>query len=294
MSIVIVRLIGGLGNQMFQYAAGRSLSDSHHVPLLLDISGFEQYDLRRYELGGFNIRGRSAHLDELNSFGPSQVKPSLFFQVLEKVGIRKYKKRLQEASFSYDSRILTVKPPVYLDGYWQSERYFSHIESVLRSEFSLKEKLTTANADMVKQITSAGECAVSVHIRRGDYVTNPHTAQYHGVCSLDYYRTAVSYIAERVSQPHFFIFSDDHDWVLKNFDIDYQMTLVQVNDANQGIYDLHLMKACRHHIIANSSFSWWGAWLNPSSEKIVLAPKRWFASSGKDTSDLLPASWVRL
>jgi hypothetical protein len=141
----------------------------------------------------------------------------------------------------------------------------------------------------IKQTTS-----VSLHVRRGDYVTNTTTAQFHGTCSLAYYHAAVDYIAAQVSDPHFFVFSDDLDWVAKNLPILHLTTLVDVNGPDRGVADMSLMTACQHHIIANSSFSWWGAWLNPSTRKIVVAPKRWFNQVGHDTRDLLPESWVKL
>lgn len=293
--VIMVNLIGGLGNQMFQYAAGRSLAYNHNAPLLLDTSGFEDYPLRRYELNDFNIQARPASQAELQSFDVrSRSGSGLISKLWNRLGCISSGIRLQEASFAYDERVTKVFPPVYLNGYWQSEQYFSDIALPLRKEFTLKSKWDSTNEDMHNQILSAGSSAISLHIRRGDYVSNPHTAQYHGVCSLEYYRTAVSYVAERVSQPHFFIFSDDHEWVREHFDLGYPITLVQVNDPDNGINDMMLMKSCRHHIIANSSFSWWGAWLNPSLDKIVIAPAKWFAKVDIDTRDLIPTSWVKL
>jgi len=292
---VVVNLIGGLGNQMFQYAVGRSVAQTHGVPLLLDTRGFDAYPLRHFELGNFNINARVASQTELDAFNPAHPgKMGFLPKLLKRLGIGQSEWVLREASFTYDARVQTVTPPVYLDGYWQSERYFSHIADSLRSEFTLKEEFDPANLDMARQIAAAGSGAVSLHIRRGDYVTNAHTAQYHGVCPLEYYHAAVAYIAGQVENPHLFVFSDDHGWVREQFNVGYPMTLVQINDPHRGVNDMMLMKSCQHHIIANSSFSWWGAWLNPSAEKIVVAPARWFGAADHDTRDLIPDGWVRL
>jgi hypothetical protein len=291
---VIANLIGGLGNQMFQYATGRAVAHRHGVPLLLDSSGFAHYDLRRYELGELSIQARLATEDELTRAGVKAKAPTLLNRVSKVLGLDRPANLLKEASFTYDARIEQVTPPAYLDGYWQSERYFSGIVDLLRQEFMLKAPVDAANEAIVAKVREAGASAVSLHIRRGDYVNNPQTAQYHGVCALDYYRAAVDYVSARVSVPHFFVFSDDHAWVSENFKLEHAVTLVDVNGADRGVWDMALMKACRHHVIANSSFSWWGAWLNPHADKIVVAPQRWFTGASHDTSDLIPSEWVRL
>lgn len=292
--MIFVNLIGGLGNQMFQYATGRAVAHRHNVPLLLDASGFAHYDLRRYELDELSIQARLATDEELARAGVKTKAPTLLNRVGKALGLGRPASLLKEASFTYDARIEQVTSPAYLDGYWQSERYFSNIADLLRKEFTLKAPTDAANEQIAAQIRDAGQRAVSLHIRRGDYVNNPQTAQYHGVCSLEYYRAAVDYIAARVSSPHFFVFSDDHAWVSEHFKLDHAVTLVDVNGADRGVWDMALMKACRHHVIANSSFSWWGAWLNPHADKIVAAPQRWFSGASHDTTDLVPASWIRL
>ena len=292
--VIVVRLIGGLGNQMFQYATGRAVAEHHRALLLLDISGFESYNLRRYELDCFDIDARPARADELTGFSHISRKQTIVNRILNKIGVFASASRLREASFAYDHRIETLTLPVYLDGYWQSEKYFAQLAPVLRREFTLKDSLDKANREMMHKIERAGARAVSLHVRRGDYVSNPHTAQHHGVCTLDYYRSAVERISRQIANPHFFVFSDDPAWVQANLEVPHATTLVQVNDADHGMFDLALMKTCGHHIIANSSFSWWGAWLNPSPEKIVIAPQRWFRESTSDTRDLLPSAWIRL
>jgi hypothetical protein len=176
-------------------------------------------------------------------------------------------------------------------GYWQSEKYFSEFSQQIRRDFSFCKPLSSDNEEFANEINHIN--AVSLHVRRGDFVNNPTTLATHGLCSLDYYRAAVQYISYRVNQPHFFIFSDDIAWTKENLEIVFPCHYVDHNQGAESHNDMRLMSLCQHHIIANSSFSWWGAWLNPSKEKIVIAPKRWFAKQ-IDTRDLLPPSWVVL
>lgn len=292
--MIIVKLLGGLGNQMFQFATGRAVAHRLNAELLLDVSAFTHYDLRRYELDSWAIRARPATPEELTRAGVSQARPTLVRRLMNLAGVGLPMNRFQEASFAYDPRILDVKDPAYLDGYFQSSRYFSDVANELRAEFVLGAPVDEKNARVRDQIAAVGTSAVSLHIRRGDYVTNAHTAQYHGVCSLEYYRRAVAHIAQRCETPKFFVFSDDLEWVRDNLKIDHEMVLVDANGPNSGAWDMALMMACRHHIIANSSFSWWGAWLNPHSDKIIVAPQQWFSGATHDTRDLVPADWVRL
>lgn len=292
MSRIIVRLIGGLGNQMFQYAAGRALADRLGLALQLDTSGFEHYGLRRYELDRFAIRAEPATRAGLEVFGVVPRAPTLLNRIAGRLGLRRSGAVFREASFAYDPRFESITDAVYLDGYWQSERYFAGIAAALREDFRLRAAPDAGNVNMAAAI-DAEASAVSLHVRRGDYVSDPHTAQYHGVCSLDYYRRAVEAVLDRVPDAHFYVFSDDPDWVAANLEVGRPLTLMRINDGNSGMYDLDLMRRCRHHVIANSSFSWWGAWLNPAPDKLVVAPARWFAAADHDTRDLLPAAWMQ-
>jgi hypothetical protein len=199
---------------------------------------------------------------------------------------------VRERFFHFDKEILGLQGDAYLEGYWQSERYFSDIQEVIRSEFAFLSEPDAENERIGKEIQDTN--AVSIHVRRGDYVSNPETNRVHGVCSLDYYIQAVRQIVERVKEPHFFVFSDDPPWVKANLFLDHRVTYVTHNFGDKSYEDLRLMSSCRHHIIANSSFSWWGAWLNPRPDKIVVAPERWFNNSNADTRDLFPAGWVRM
>ncbi|MCX5804262.1 MAG: alpha-1,2-fucosyltransferase [Proteobacteria bacterium] len=290
--MIIVKLIGGLGNQMFQYAMARSLADHYDVSLKLDIADFEHYTLRRYELVDFNIRAEVASKQDINTFNISTKRNSLSQRIKRHFVPLVSKTVFRETSFAYNERVLSVMPPVYLDGYWQTERYFSHNSVAIRRDFTLHEQLDVKNVEMQAQIEAVN--AVSLHVRRGDYVNDPHTNYSHGVCSLDYYHDAVKYIVERVAQLHLFVFSDDHEWAQGNLNFQYPATFVNHNSNKRGIFDMLLMQHCQHHIIANSSFSWWGAWLNPSPHKIVVAPRRWFNKASHDTRDLIPPTWIIL
>ena len=294
---IIVKLIGGLGNQMFQYAMGRALADRHHVSLKLDLTGFKQDPLRKFELGEMQIRADIATKKDLKGLagrvGTKFSRIDLLTKIFRvMVRIKRPLMIFREKSFLFDPEVNLLQFPIYLEGYWQSERYFLSIADHIRHDFRLGVALDEANEKMHEQIMRKN--AVSIHIRRGDYVSNPASSQYHGVCSMEFYRDAITYICARVESPHFFVFSDDHLWVADNLVIDHPLTLVQINGPDRGLFDLALMKSCRHHIIANSSFSWWGAWLNPSPDKIVVAPKRWFNQANQDTRDLLPESWIKL
>jgi glycosyl transferase family 11 len=295
-SLVVARLIGGLGNQMFQYAAGRALALRHGAELKLDVSGFDAYKRRRYELGTLSINATVATDRDLAIFG-ADAKPRwpLVDRVRRRVRMPGKVRALpvyREPHFHFDPAIATLRPPVYLDGYWQSERYFSDYAATLRRELVAGVPFDPENATVAARIDAV--TAVSLHVRRGDYVDDPKTSRYHGTCSLDYYRRAVEHIAARVGSPHLFVFSDDAQWTRANLHVDVPTTFVDANPADRGFRDMQLMSRCRHHVVANSSFSWWGAWLGPSTDKIVVAPKRWFNAGGADTRDLIPATWVRL
>ncbi|HQS38500.1 MAG TPA: alpha-1,2-fucosyltransferase, partial [Methylotenera sp.] len=160
----------------------------------------------------------------------------------------------------------------------------------IRKDFTFKLALSVKNSAIIEQISQVN--AVSLHVRRGDYVTNAKNA-FIGVCSLEYYRKAVEYVKNQVDKPVFFVFSDDIEWVKSNLPIDFPCFYIDHNHGIESFNDMRLMSHCKHHIIANSSFSWWGAWLNANSEKIVIAPQQWFANN-TNVNDLLPESWIKL
>ena len=291
--MIITQLNGGLGNQMFQYAAGRRLAHLHDVELRMDVSVFESYELRKYALGTYKIQqsfATSGEIEALTARKHGFIEQLIAKAMRKKPGIAL--SYIQEKQFHFDPEILNLPDNVYLDGYWQSEKYFADIKNIIRKEFTVKAPQFGKDKELADMIASSE--SVSIHIRRGDYVTDPTTNKVHGACDLDYYFCSIKKITQSVKKPHFFIFSDDPEWARYNLKLDYTTTLVDHNNADKNYDDLRLMSQCRHNIIANSSFSWWGAWLNENPDKLVLAPKRWFNDSSRDTKNLIPDSWIRI
>lgn len=292
--MIIVRLIGGLGNQLFQYAIARRLAFETKQPLKMDLTGFETYTLHAYSLQPFNVRHDVATLEEIGRVKPltedtgGLLSPSRLLRKL-----RYSRTWIKERTpYVYDPEVLQARGDVYLDGYWANEKYFKSIEAVIREEFTVKadpEGTDLATAQFIEGVAS-----VCLHVRRGDYATDSVTQSFHGLAPLDYYREAVARLTARVRDPHVFVFSDDADWVRKHVRLDYPTTYVTHNKADKNYEDLRLMALCRHHIIANSSFSWWGAWLGQSRDQIVYAPAKWLNRPEIDTSDAMPAHWGKL
>jgi len=292
--MVFVRLKGGLGNQMFQYAAGRAVAHRKQVPLKLDVSWFGRQGLRSYALKHFNIVESFATPEEVARL-TRRGRRDLWSRVYRR--LQRCLPYYRRAEFSprhnrYDPNILRVRDQVCLFGYWQSEKYFQDIESIIRKEFTFRNPPDQANQRMGEMIDAT--TSVSVHVRRGDYVTRRGGRGPHVVLPIEYYRRAVARLVEEISDPHFFVFSDDIEWVRDNFKVEHPVTIVDHNGAEKDYEDLRLMSRCKHHIIANSTFSWWGAWLCANPGKIVIAPQKWFKDPTRDTRDLIPPSWHRI
>lgn len=294
--MIIVKLIGGLGNQMFQYAAGRYLAYLHQTELLMDTGYLEKdpaeaYTKRHLELGVFSIDLRIADKKDIERFNIE--------------GSNKYSRTLQrklpilftnlyvaESGTTYHKEFLSYPANTYLDGFWQSERYFKPIESVLVSDFVLKDPLNKENKEWLKKIENAE--SVSMHIRRGDYISNAGSQAHHGSLDMDYYKKALERIKEKHKTIEVFVFSDDLEWCKANLNISETLHFVDANQQQNRHLDLFLMSHCKHNIIANSSFSWWAAWLNRNEHKTVIAPLKWFNDPSIKTYDLIPEEWMRL
>jgi hypothetical protein len=286
--------MGGLGNQMFQYAAGRAVAHRTNMPLKLDITYFETVNLRTYQLNYFNIQEDFASLEDIECFKPSRKQIVAFtnFKIRAKLLPWQKQKLIKEREFLYNPDIIKIKGDAYLEGYWQSEKYFKDVSDIIRREFNIKHKPSNTNSQMLTEIDSVN--SVSLHIRRGDYVFNPMTMQIHGVLSLDYYINALNIISKKVKKLHVFVFSDDLPWVKENLKTCLPLNFIDHNKDEQDYEDLRLISRCKHHIIANSSFSWWGAWLSEYSNKIIIAPRRWFNNNTVDTRDLIPERWIKI
>ena len=290
--MIVMRISGGLGNQMFQYAAGRRLALARGTELVVDLSPLDDPRLpppRSYELGAYPVRATIAGDAELAAI--AERRASLAARIARRVcGGRRIAET--ERRFHFDPEVLDLPDGSRLQGYWQSERYFADAADDVRRELTLERPAAGRNAELLERIDACH--AVSVHVRRGDYVTVPEIHAAHGLCSLDYYRRASRHVAARVADPVFFVFSDDPDWVHDHLRLEGETVQVDHNGPDAGPEDLRLMSRCAHHVIANSTFSWWGAWLDPRPDKIVVAPRQWFQDGERDTSDLVPAGWVRL
>ncbi len=288
--MILINLNGGLGNQLFQYALGRRLSYERNLPLRFDLSLLEaSWSIRQFKLGYFQTQGKPINEGERKKFYRYQ---DLKVFTLLQNSLPYYRRRIvNEKSPMFDENILRTPSKIFLQGYWQSYKYFTSIRDVLQKELRLNVTLDALNKDKLESIRNTS--SVSIHIRRGDYVHNPETNKAHGVLPLEYYDRAIKMMKEKVTAPHFYVFSDDIPWVRENMRGLENAAFVDHNDSDQDYFDLALMKECQFHITANSSFSWWAAWLSGHENKIVIAPKKWYQTE-RDTSDLCPEEWIRI
>ncbi len=290
--MILARLFGGLGNQMFQYACARRLSHALGAALKLDLTAFERYGPRRYALDRLSLEAEIASAQEVKDFERRARICGRLPRLLLRAAPGLRYEVFRERSFAFDPGVLALRGNVLLEGYWQSERYFHDVAETLRREFALKAAPSARSAAVAERIRGCN--AISVHVRRGDYVSSPEASRRHGVCDADYYRRAAEIIARAEPQPHFFLFSDDPAWTGENLRLRFPASLVDSAGDEDAAEHLQLMSLCRHHVIANSSFSWWGAWLNPRPDKRVIAPQKWFNESANDTRDLIPGGWTRI
>ena len=283
--MIITKLIGGLGNQMFQYAVGRYLAYKNQTALKLDISSYKSDKKRHYSLDCFNIIENFALSSEIARFKKRGIS-----RLMEKFKPYYRHSFIEEASNPcFDPSVLKISDNAYLEGYWQSEKYFKEIENIIHQEFTLKPKQQNATDKKLLQIIEKTE-SVAIHIRRKDYILS----KTHWVCPLNYYYSAIKKLAKVAKNPHFFIFSDDIEWAKNNLELNYPVTFVSKPGETKDYEEIILISKCKHQIIANSSFSWWGAWLNKSPDKIVIAPQKWFNDPNRNTKDLIPKQWIKM
>lgn len=294
--MIIVKLMGGLGNQMFQYAAARHLACIHNVPLKMDLSYLNTdpagaYTPRAYQLACFNLPQVFAREEELVKFNRMRK-----YKLLR--GLQRLFPKLPGLPYALEPvndeqlKLLTFPDGTYVDGYWQSENYFKAIAGIIRNDFTFKTTADDSNKQLIQDITSC--VAISLHIRRTDYISNPHVFHFHGVCTMDYYNKAVAILTEKNPGARLFVFSDDQVWARENIKYPIPTTFVTQANAESDFEDMRLMSLCKHNIIANSSFSWWGGWLNNYPEKIVIAPEKWFNDPGKMNNNIVPEHWIKI
>jgi hypothetical protein len=297
--MICIQLMGGLGNQMFQYACGKALSQRLNTELVLDTTRLQmkkkgaKITFRSFELNIFKLNTREAEKFEILKLKPILYRIiNVFYIRLGFSGIQ-ISKYFIEKNFSYNTTILKVSSNCFISGYWQSPYYFQSIETLIREDFKFKNDLDQKNSTHLNFILNS--CSVSLHIRRTDFL-NIKSHDIHGICSLEYYNNAIEFISKKVCNAHFMIFSDDIEWAKENLKMRFPCSFVSGNIGDKSYIDMQLMSSCKHNIIANSSFSWWGAWLNGNNDKIIIAPKQWFLSNNmnEQTSDLIPDTWIRL
>src|ERR1035437_7293215 len=289
--MIIVKLSGGLGNQMFQYACGRALARKFSVPLKLDHSFLEDKSktgitLRDYELYAFGI-DKKINKAELSALGLDSATTSPYKTLFSVKRLLSGYKFYIEKGLAFNDELFKQGPKGYILGYFQNEKYFRDIQENIRKDFTFISSASEKNIQLANRIKNA-ENAVSVHGRRGDFLSFGND-KIHSTCEPSYYMNAIAMIKNKISNPVFFIFAtDDPQWAEDNIKIDGPFELIGKQNAAAGYEDMRLMSMCKHHIIANSSFSWWAAWLNPNPDKIVVAPKKWFNDSKMDTKNRLP------
>ncbi len=293
--MIISELLGGLGNQMFQYAAGKALAEHYKTDFKIDVTGFKNYTLHGYDLNRFCISAPEARDSELPEKKPTASPTSRMTQVLSRIQQPfvnyTHKTIFEEPFFHYNKRFFSLPSSAYLRGYFQSEKYFHDIQDIIRAEFTLKPEFHYLNDDIQSLLTDNE--VIAVHFRRGDYVTNKGINSVFGTPSLAYYHKAIAHIAAHCKRPRLFIFSNDTQWVREQFVTDLPVTYVS-DFKLENFQELDLISRCAHMVIANSSFSWWGAWLGTHLDKRVCAPKAWFRSRVFNTKDITPDSWIRL
>lgn len=290
--MITLILSGGLGNQMFEYAAGRALSLRHKTDLHIDLyilNKKTKATIRNYELIVFQIETHiiKSNLNKIAAKGFGFLKSnSLGRMFLNNIGIFR-----DEKAQCYDSRFKDLSEKTTLFGYFQNENYFKGISKQLRIDFTFKAPLKGKNDEIrtiIEQNTS-----VSIHIRRGDYSNSNSNLP---ILDISYYKKAIEHIASQINKPYFFIFSDGIDWVKENLDLSkFNHQFIDWNKNENSYIDMQLMSMCKHNIIANSSFSWWAAWLNANPNKLVIAPDKWYkGDNGKYPDGFLPKEWITL
>lgn len=274
----------GLGNEMFQYALGRALAIRHRRPLVLDtslifLSPGWAFDLPCFRLGDQRTRELPYALWRARRTA---------LRGLERMGVGPIRV-VEESDLRFDAGVLGVQSPCMVSGFWQSERYFESVADQLRKEFTIvheQDPRSAACQARIEQVPSVG-----LHVRRGDYLVSGNEEDFHGTCSLEYYRAAMNLVASRLgSNTELFVFSDDIPWAREHIRFDRPTVFVDWN-AERNYEDLRLMSACRALIAANSTFSWWAGWLNPRTDKLVIAPRQWYRAPGA-VSELPDSRWV--
>jgi hypothetical protein len=287
--MIYARLVGGLGNQLFQYACARALALRRGVGVVLDLRELSRGAAHAvYGLNCFAIDARVGAAQEL-----PPPRERVLPYALWRAGMTQ-PRFLRERGLGVNAAVLAARDGTYLHGYFQSEEYFLDAEAQIRADLTITAAPSDENRRWLARIAD-DHCAVSLHVRRGDYAGSAKGQAVHGTCDAAYYTRAVAALLDKVGiDPRFYVFSDDPGWARANLDLGAETVVLDHNPPAAAVEDMRLMGACRHHIIANSSFSWWGAWRNPAAAKVVVAPKRWFSDPALVNPDICPKGWLRV
>jgi len=285
--MIIVKIVGGLGNQMFCYAFAKAV-EKRGYEVKIDISAYQTYPLYDYALDQYDIDLMISTKEEISFFYSEK----LSAKIMRKLGFD-FSKKIVQKDLLYDEKYLMVDDNNYIEGYFQSEKYFNNVKEVLLKQFKIKHSLSDYTKSIQKKIINTNN-SCSIHVRRGDYLDSKFF-NVHGICDLEYYLNSIRYLVDNYGECNYFIFSDDIDWCKNNLKINNAF-YIDSSEARIPHEDMYLMSLCNYNIIANSSFSWWAAWLNKNSSKVSIAPKQWFADSKlqKQTKDLFCEDWIKI
>lgn len=287
--MIVVRLNGGLGNQLFQYATGRHLALLNNSELYLDNTFLETQQAEtnwKYELAAFNIESKIADEQILQNFRGSDF--STTDRMLTRIVSLGKNKKYKFEEYGFDEAILELKGNYYLCGYFQSEKYFKSIAAQLRKDLIIKDDYLPKDTALIQKINQRQ--SIAIHIRRGDYIRNLSSMDAHGLCSKDYYTKSIDFLKNELGNDiHFYIFTDDEEWIKREMTWNIESTLVT---GKSIIEDFYLMSLCKHNIIANSTFSWWAAWLNNNPDKKIIIPKHWTTNTITEQIELVPNNWL--
>lgn len=296
--MIIVNISGGLGNQMFQYAFGKVISIEMNKVVHFSIDSLSSYDsIRRFDLeDAFKLIVTRAHPQDISEVLNSWRSLPRIRRILARLD----NNFLRGPHFFTEKNIHLSNPATsigqsnaYLHGYWQSEDFFSAHKSIIREAFQFRSGASIENQKIMMSIRLG--LSIGMHVRRGDYVTNSKTNAMHGVLDVKYYFSAIASLRQRLPTARIFIFTDDPDWVCTHMlDKIENSECVNINSGRNSFRDMQLMAMCDHNIVANSSFSWWSAWLNSNPQKIVIAPQRWFSNQLLSDTFLVPSEWERI
>ena len=285
--MIIVRMVGGVGNQLFCYAYAKSLQQKGY-DVKIDISTFKFNKIDSYEFDKYNIDIPISTQEENERLFNN----SLLSKILKRFGID-ISNKVREKSLLFDESLLRINDNSYVDGYFQNEKYFYDIRDIILEQISINRPLSNFTNNIQKKINSLNNTC-SIHVRRGD-MANDINVKIHGVCSVEYYNNAIEYLKNKLGEVNYFIFSDDFEWCRSNLKIDNAI-FVESDEHRIAHEDIYLMSLCDHNIIANSTFSWWGAWLNDNVSQISIAPMEWFKDKKyqKQSQDIVPNRWIKL